>query len=1050
VTGIPCLANSASADSYADQLANNEVLLYTQFAPRVSVQSDGANATVHLLAGGGENVSQIQFQYLGLADVAPTNIGAPVSRSNGAFSAEWTPPAGLYNLNGTEIIAVPLTGAGTPIAGAEDSSTVRVAPNDTAVGITNAPGSAVGVFRQPYVTEGEDLDLGVVKGNTSDASPGATVSVHNLTTGSPTGDATANDTILEAAAGGVRAFAASVDFSGYAFDASAPVVNEAVVGAQSPETGTSTDDAELVDLYEQEVTTVTAVASPASIPTGGSSTGTVTVLDLLGNVVRGAQVVLDVDKNDVLGAGDTVAYTDSKGVASFPGLAGSNAPGTTYNVFVNTTDGDDYQPAVDFKRTFTITSADQVPGAVTATSADGNAFDVDEYAAGDLKVKVTDQNNAGVANQTVHYRLSLAPFPTTPATPVPAPATGSVVTGVDGSVNIPFTDLGNGTYTLATYVEKDGTPGQTAGDLAGANLVLKAGEAELVVEDDVDQVQAVGSTATYDATLELEDGTALPGRAVRFTFAPGGNEVVAAQANQPAGTTRVSDTVADDVTSASGVVSVALADPAAPSTAQLGGTLDAQSQGNAIGNAGANAGAIAVDFVSATPPANTTVLVSTLTTGTPGEAESGTVKLTSDDTDPATPPNPQNVAGQLVTLKVDQGFFTDGTPDPAPAAGANAGELKSLGQEITVATNASGVASFQVAIERNNGFDDDGKVKATVTATAGTFSDTEDLDWSSANPINGGGVFIAPAPAAEQANPVDPTRVGQDIAYDVVVTDQFGNPVEGESVDVSYDSTDVSGDTSAVSDLLRDGDFEFTSSEAETVEATVEWDTSTVTYSNATPPVATGGTETLEASDTTEFYEVNFAQSVFTIKSSPEGRVPVGTAVTETVKVVDQKGRPVSGLQVQFIRSGPADQTGDPNTTVFTNVNGEAFYSFTGTREGVAQISAVVSDGVSLKTLSDAVPFGAAKVVATISGASKGAKDVIKVKTAPAAKGAVAKLFKVVNGKKVLAGTKTLKANGRTSFSKADTNGRRFTKYFVKVSKTNTTNGDRSNTISIR
>jgi hypothetical protein len=90
-------------------------------------------------------------------------------------------------------------------------------------------------------------------------------------------------------------------------------------------------------------------------------------------------------------------------------------------------------------------------------------------------------------------------------------------------------------------------------------------------------------------------------------------------------------------------------------------------------------------------------------------------------------------------------------------------------------------------------------------------------------------------------------------------------------------------------------------------------------------------------------------------------------------------------------------------------------------------------------------------IVAELKGKNNGpAKDVLNVVTTPKANGAVAKLFKVIGGKAVPAGTKSLDRAGRATFTKADKNGRGFTKYFVKVAKTNDTKADRSNTRNVR
>jgi hypothetical protein len=89
-------------------------------------------------------------------------------------------------------------------------------------------------------------------------------------------------------------------------------------------------------------------------------------------------------------------------------------------------------------------------------------------------------------------------------------------------------------------------------------------------------------------------------------------------------------------------------------------------------------------------------------------------------------------------------------------------------------------------------------------------------------------------------------------------------------------------------------------------------------------------------------------------------------------------------------------------------------------------------------------------IVAKLKGAGNGATaDKLTVVAPAKANGAVVKLFKVVGKKLVPAGTKTLK-NGKASFTKADKNGKGFTKYVAKVSATNDTKADRSNTRNVR
>ncbi len=253
---------------------------------------------------------------------------------------------------------------------------------------------------------------------------------------------------------------------------------------------------------------------------------------------------------DGVTATQSPVYTNSQGEAVFTGATGS-ANGTTYDFYVNTTDNNDYENGVDFRRSVTVGSYTATPTTITASSADGDAFDFNENDGDDLRVRVLDQNGNPVTGQNVSYSLSVDLFPPAsgPATPDPAPTTGTAQTDAQGYANIPFTNKGEGEYTLSAYVNQDGTPGEGPGDLSADDLVFKAGQANLVLDEADDN--AAGTTATYSASLTLDDGTALPGRDVRFTYAANGDDVVvAAQGNQPAGTSRISNTVAEDTTDA--------------------------------------------------------------------------------------------------------------------------------------------------------------------------------------------------------------------------------------------------------------------------------------------------------------------------------------------------------------------------------------------------------------------------------------------------------------------------------------------------------------------
>ena len=117
---------------------------------------------------------------------------------------------------------------------------------------------------------------------------------------------------------------------------------------------------------------------------------------------------------------------------------------------------------------------------------------------------------------------------------------------------------------------------------------------------------------------------------------------------------------------------------------------------------------------AATGPDKVVVSLPT-TSGKPGVAQVGSVTVTEAG---------QPVAGQTVTLSLDHGFFATGKEKTPSVVRAKAGNLQPTGAStaqsttLTGTTNAQGVLAFDVAIERDPGFDDDGAVTSVVTATA--------------------------------------------------------------------------------------------------------------------------------------------------------------------------------------------------------------------------------------------------------------------------------------------------------------------------------------------
>ncbi|MEC9052735.1 MAG: hypothetical protein VX747_09750, partial [Actinomycetota bacterium] len=298
IAGLPLFASSAHADSLAEQAAAADAVVLQTPATIGSVKNDGSESTIHMVATAGSDVQQVRFQYQSGGNWITI---ATVSRTAGAFSTEWAPPVATYN-TAVNVRAVALGSVGTEI-GAPDQNAITVSANADSVDIAYTPGATVGVFEQPYVNEAEDATLGAVSGTTSDLSANP-----DLTFSSPsgTGAVTQEDVAGTVANGATsRSYSAPVDFSGYTFDNTAPVVNEALIVATA-----EGDDAEPVNIYKQTISNVSVEAENPTVQGAATTDITVTVLDQNGNPVVGAQVVAE----DAPVAG--TEYTNSKGEAT--------------------------------------------------------------------------------------------------------------------------------------------------------------------------------------------------------------------------------------------------------------------------------------------------------------------------------------------------------------------------------------------------------------------------------------------------------------------------------------------------------------------------------------------------------------------------------------------------------------------------------------------------------------------------------------------------------------------------------------------------------------
>ncbi|KAA1378224.1 Ig-like domain-containing protein [Aeromicrobium fastidiosum] len=448
--------------------------------------------------------------------------------------------------------------------------------------------------------------------------------------------------------------------------------------------------------------------------------------------------------------------------------------------------------------------------------------------------------------------------------------------------------------------------------------------------------------------------------------------------------------------------------------------------------------------VGNTAPSGSTTSVDGLAAAKPGEAQDGTVTIEDPNGDP--------IAGQVFTLTVDHGFFTTGD-DVSTAEGALVGNLEQDGTTLTAVTDSQGEIPFDIGIARDGGFDDDGKVAASVTVAGGPVG-SGTATWSTADPLNGQ-VAVRLSPAGEQDGPVNPTLAGNRTFFDVFGLDQFGNPVAGAEIGLTFPGNvgefDVDADTEdVVSNFDTFGDVAITLLKAGYIDLTGTWEEapSTVYDANSAPLPKTD--KPVSGSLRSSTYEISFNASSFSMGSSVSDTVRVGTAVTQTVRAVDQQGNPIEGYQVRFLRFGPDATNGDVVATRTTNALGEATYSFIGTRRGRAVITAEVSDGNRRRELTGTAAFGAGVRARLAKAKSTTSADRMTVTTGKVASGARVDLYRVVKGVEKLVSSRKVNSKGTAAFKVRDRNRSKKTTYVAVVRSTSKSLTDRSNALKTR
>jgi hypothetical protein len=1111
------LSGLAMTPAAADDVGQNEDVnfdFYTQDTG-ASTRFDGHNNTVSMLAGVSDalaGAAEVRFSYEKGATVVEIQ---EVPILNGVASLEWTPPGGAEGAAITDVRAEVLNAAEGVIAG----PIVKPVESNTAPGMQDTDATDLDGALRSRVGEGPDGEV-VISGTTT-ASEQDTL-VHNA---GPDGVGAEVDIDLDnwtpPDGQGVSTFQAIVPVDG-TNDPSAGD-DEIVISARTDDPGVfgNSDDANVYTMYTQVVTNAGVASDPAFPPTvqlGGAddeSRYNITVTDQEGQPIQGlnvCEVATTAPNAACSGTGHGTPNNTETGVDGVATISmfesdiddlfdrdgqttlggdPNNAHSTYYIVDVNQ-DGN-YDDGIDYR--FELVQSGIVPVAtsVVITTDKGPVADDDELING--LITVNDQNGQPIANKSTVISGMIDCYDASGNVELSVPF-GPIAANTNAAGQVPFivppqgAPCADGKYevTLDAFANNNGTPQPDAGDAIAETYVLDVDTTHIEWENG-DVAQALNGTTTVQTGTVVQDtdGDALGAdRVIDIDYNAALNSEISDTQTPP--TNKVDDANAVSETNAQGQFSVAITDPAVPDGQELNSLLTATAPGLQSGG-DTSTGDIEIDFLRSLTPDRVRILNPI----TGDESDGLAPGLLGPDLRPGGlgvgEVEVENADGILLTdvdveLTIDEGHFVDITDTPfEPGAPGDLLDFVDDGQSFTVSTDDVGSALFVTNIERNAGFDDDGEVDDNMTAQSGPASDVHDLTWSTNNvPLNTGSFTVELSDDQEssilpQARAGDLAGVGQEVDYDVVTTDQFGNR--------TAQPTTVT-DNTPIADFTSSGQSEFDltqpalsahSDGAVDQELEVELDGAIeVTYvdnpaDSSFDPNNPGLGLTVDpvqmetTTDAINWYEVDYAASSYTLETDGPNSVPAQSAVTEILTATDQEGQPLENLVVDFLRGGPGNEDDDScnedvlNSCQLTDGNGEAFYDFVGGSLGTATITAVlyepiVDGGTRITTVGpDTVQFvqNQLPINAKLRGKSAGKKDVLTVDAPSNANGAKVKLQKKVGGKwKQVGKSKTLNGLGNTTFKVADKNGKKATRYRAVVAGTVDTKGDTTKSVSLK
>lgn len=791
-------------------------------------------------------------------------------------------------------------------------------------------------------------------------------------------------------------------------------------------------------------TSVVVAPTSSSVVAGDTATGTITITNAAGNPLSGVTPVVN-----VTGANPgsiSVSATDATGKTSFSYTATN--PGTdTVTAFVNqSTGGTPGHDPTEPQGTATITVSSTPAPALIDVTVKGSAAGGTTKSTADpmaengivpvsqgsdvFTATVTDATtHAPRAGVTIKFTTPVQSFNAAATTPAAAVLSSlTAVTDSNGQATVTLTDpapVNGDAYKLVTTISGTSTTDSaylmfqassvaatpvptTTNTALGSSFPATTGSISLAPLFVTTQV---GTTQAYAATVRDQFATRV-GAGFNTFYQVSGRNTILPTAGSAAGRT----------TDANGVSTFSYPDTGSattPSDPTNPATFDAVKvvanvSGSGVENVGSDPTSTGNRYYTVTAPTAAGIEGGI---GAPTEQFSGTSppynpKTTDDTASKAidvTHPN----AGQTPT----QVFFEVRNADNSSHLPGKAVSISSSGVGSLVGANNATLTSPQTVTVDNTGFASINVLSTatgtqTITGTADGVSKTLTITWTN----TGTGRYLRVTP--QTASVVK----GGSQNYTSKVTDLYGNPVGGQTVNLSLSGPGQFGNgTNAISGQT-DGNGNY-------VVSVTTLDTGTITVTaNATGAQfgAAAGTPNSDSAagkgtDTATLTVTNAAApspAMTTLDLSP-GSANVNQIVTATARVADSSGATIAGQRVVFIVTGVVSAT---SGNLVTDNTGRAQYQFSSSSAGTATVKLSVQNSGGVEqfnktqpvTFSDNTPTLVLRTVSNVHISGSHGRVVLQATVTPAAAGLRVTFYRRsgITGVVVPAGESAVDPNG--------------------------------------